>query len=159
METLSGAILEDCFRDENIKQKHKRNEDFLKLALTNVELARDLGLREGLTYDCTDRTYFEIRLPNNEEIFHQICGYDFKEAKVIVACHYFFLKNDWKVPVKLDKVVDEISAIYPPLTEKLSNRQIHNTLAGPPVYARKLFESDPTRNTVRPRYLPVRIEL
>ena len=158
MEISSEVILEDCFIDENIKQKHKKNEAFLKLALMNVKLAKELDLREGLTYDCTDRIYFNVRLPNNENVFNHFCGYDFKEAKVVVAGHYFFLKNDWKVPVNIDKAVNEISTIYPPLTAKLNSRQIRNSLSGPHNYTRKLFESDPIRN-IKPKYLPVRIEL
>ena len=159
MDMIPETFLENCFIDETIRQKHKKNEAFLKLALTNVKLAKDLGLREGLTYDCTDRTYFNIRLPNNERVFKKYCGYDFQESRTIAVYHYLSLKNNTEVPVNLERVVSEVSTAYPPLTTSLRCRCIRNCLSGPHKYSRKLFEFDASKNTVKPKILPVDIEL
>jgi hypothetical protein len=152
-------IIEDYLTDEIIRHKHRRNEDFLKLAITNVNLAKELNLREGLVYDCKDGSYFNIRMPNNEKIFHKNCRYEFPEARLVVVSHYVFLKNNWiEVPVSIDKVVDEIHTTYKPLTENLRCGFIRNGLTTR-VYSKKIFKSNKLGNTIKPKYLPVDIEL
>jgi hypothetical protein len=159
MEIAIETILEDYFRDEDIRQKHRKNETFLKLAIKNVAMARRLNLRGGLVYDCRDRTYFNIILPNNETVFKGYHKYDFPEVKTVVACHYVFLKHKWiEDHVNLNEFVDEVFIAYPPLTRNLNCSSIRDRLTGH-AYSEKLFEHDESKSIVRPRYLPTKIEL
>jgi len=159
MEIIPEIILEGYLKDENIRQKHRKNEDFLKLAIANVNLSKELNLKEGLTYDCHDSYFFNIRMPNGENIFKKHCKYVFPEARLVVTGHYIFLKNNWiEVPVSIEKVVDEVSAPYQPLTENLKCGFIRKCLTGR-VYSGKIFKCNALGNTIRPKYLPTNIEL
>jgi hypothetical protein len=159
MEIVSEEILiEDLFKDESIKQKHRKNSEFLKLALANIALSKKLNIRRGLTYDCSDDYSFNIRTPDNERIFPSGSRYAFSETRLVVASHNVFLKNNWiEVPVGIGDVVNEIHTDYESLTGNLKCGYIRNGLTSR-AYSSKIFEVDSQADKIRPKYLPVKIE-
>jgi hypothetical protein len=153
---VEGMNLDEYFKDDSTREKHRKNKELLKLAVANIDLARKLNLKKGLTYDCTDGSVFNVRLPTGERILSRSCSYEHPESKFTVSAHYVFLRNGWLEPVDIGKVVDEISTAYPPLTSNLKCHFIRNSLKSP-AYSRKLFECSDSGNKIRPIYLPVKI--
>jgi hypothetical protein len=159
MEALvENLALEEYLKDDVVRQKHKKNQEILKLAITNVNLALKLKLKKGLTYDCSDDTFFNIRLPNNENACNRNFRYNFPETRFIVATHHALLKNNWLEPVKLNDLVDEVSVAYPPITSTLKCGFIRESLTNR-AYSKRIFCYNSLENTVRPIYLPVKIEI
>ncbi len=151
--------MEKFIVDENIRQKYRKNEDLLKIALMNVNLAKCLNLKEGLIYECKDSYYFNIRTPNNEKVFNKGCRYGLPEVKSVIASQYVFLTNNWiEVPVNMEIIIDQMYK-YPKIsTENLRPGSIRNSLTSRN-YSNKIFEYDRIRNALKPRYLPIDIEL
>lgn len=158
--TLSPEeIVIEHYLNEVARDKHKKNEDFLRLAITNIELAKGLGLSKGLTYDCSDGCFFEVIMPNGERAFYRHCKYGYPEPRITVLGHYTFLKNNWiEEAVDIDSFVDEALHAYNPLAETLSRRNIHTALINY-YYCRKIFKYDASKTTIKPIHLPVKIEL
>jgi hypothetical protein len=154
-----GIDLEEFLKDESIRDKHRKNREFLRLAITNVKLSKELGLKEGLTYDCRDSCFFQIMTPKNERVFHRQCKYGFPESRIVISSHYLFLRNK-----RIEDFVDlydfaaEVAKAYTPITENLDRRVIHIAITENS-YSRKLFECNTSKTTIRPIYLPVKIEL
>jgi hypothetical protein len=155
---VEGVNLDEYFKDDATREKHRKNKEFLNLAVTNISLARKLNLERGLTYDCSDGSVFNIRLPTGERILNRRCSYEHLEPRFTVSAHYAFLRNGWLESVDIEKVIDEISTAYPPLTLTLGCHFIRSSLKRP-AYSRKLFECNASKTTIRPIYLPVKIEL
>lgn len=146
--------------NDRIKERingHKANREFLKLAAINVDLARELKLNKGLTYNCKDRSLFNMRLPNGENVFNKCCTYKHQEAITLLVTHYVVLKNNLLEPTSLHTIVEKVNTAYKPLTENLRSRSIRTCLkAG---YSRKIFEYDDQSDIIKPKYLPTEIEL
>lgn len=155
---IDESVLDECLKDDSIRHKHRENREFLKLALTNVNLARRLNLKEGLTYNCEDGSLFNVSLPSGKNALYSMCGYRSHEPRVVIASHYVFLKNGWLEPVDLDDVVNEVNTAYPPITLTLSCGKIRRGLTECS-YSKRLFSHDMPRNTIKPIFLPIDIRL
>ena len=151
--------VEKYLKDKNARHTHRKNADFLRLAITNIKLSEELKIKEGLTYDCSDDFLFKVFTPRGERVFRQICTYEYPESRFVVASNYVFLKNKWiEKSVDIEKVIVEVSKAYEPLTYTLNSRFIRDGLLERS-YSRKLFSYDKSNDVVRPVYLPVSIEL
>jgi hypothetical protein len=150
--------LEEFLKDESAREKHRKNIEFLRLAITNVKLSKELGLKEGLTYDCRDSHFFQIMTPKNERAFYRNCKYEFLEPRIVIASHYVFLKNKYiKEPVDLYDFAAEVSKAYKPITENLDRRIIRVAITKN-FYSKMLFECNASKTTIRPIDLPVKID-
>ena len=151
--------LNEYLRDEDKRLKHSKNTDFLRLAIANVNLSRELDLAEGLTYVCSDGCMFEMRTPDNERVFHRQCKYGYREPRIIVATHHVLLKNGWiKEPVNVHELAYLVSKVYEPLTGSIDRRDVRVNLTDT-VYARRIFKVEKEKDTVVPIFLPVKIEI
>jgi len=157
MEMVPEKIFLENYLEESIKDKHRKNEDFLKLAITNVKLARKLNFKEGLTYDCTDNTFFYVTLPSGENVFRGYKKYSFPEVRFVITSHYVLLKNKWFEPANIDDFVFEVDEAYKPFTNSFSRRFIRTAIYRG--YSDKIFEVNEISNRIKPKYLPVDIKL